>query len=410
MLASGLAALYAYLPGANPTLAATAGSSMLDRCLLRLAPYPAKRRLITAGQFSAHLSARSNDSLSQSAITGAGNRIIQTARWRSGSNPNYTATALIDGQRFIWAACFNSRSVTQLNASQGTTASFDAGSGMSPLDVAYDATRNRLVVASADQEAHFSVIDLNRSGEVIARYALAPSAGQVPCDGGAQGVAVDAHGDYWFTLAYSGQTGRGAVVKVNGKTLQPALVVKDLTPAAPLEGLSNPNGIVTGDDGRNIYTFSDTGRAHHFDLDGTLLRTFTTVSTGYRGAVRGRDMWVAAWYAPKPGEYNLTRIDLNTGERTLHTCIPLANSAAIDERGRVWVAGDAGLSVNESDGSLLAAGSFDASLNGLAIGDGCAYTTAYAYASGNEDSLLRFTLAGPRIRIPAILFSGGTSP
>ncbi len=42
-------------------------------------------------------------------------------------------------------------------------------------------------------------------------------------------------------------------------------------------------------------------------------------------------MWVAAWYAPKPGECNLTRIDLNTGERTLHTCIPLANSAAIDE-------------------------------------------------------------------------------
>ncbi len=97
------------------------------------------------------------------------------------------------------------------------------------------------------------------------------------------------------------------------------LILKDIAPSELLEkGITNPNGIVTDDAGKRIFVFSDTGLAHQFDLDGNLLNLYQTISTGYRGVVRGDDLWVVAW--SEPGA--LAHIHLPTGARTVHPCVP----------------------------------------------------------------------------------------
>ena len=390
-------------------------SSPADRYLRYLAPYPAKRRLLLEGAVHQPepLLAAGGDTLQPPPLAGA--RILQSGRWKSGAHPNYSATAVVDGERLVWAACYNSRTVTQVNVTRNTTASFGPFPGIRPLDVAYDAQRRRLVVASADHpnvpreagQARMIVLDLANRGSIMAELDLALHANQGPCNGGAQGVTIDARGDYWFSLGYSGQLGRGAVIKIDGAALQTSLVVKDLAPNEPIEGLSNPNGIVTGAAQTTVFTFSDTGVAHQFDLDGNLLNRYTTVTTGYRGAVHGSDLWVAAW-TKHPGA--IARVDLNTGHREIYPCAPLANSVVVDGENRVWVAGDEGLSVSDYAGYLIAHESFGAYLNGLVYADGHVFSTSYAYEWQYEDSMLRFALGKPQVRLPVVLLEPGGAP
>ena len=350
-----------------------------------LVPFPGKRALLSGSQsdLGAVLQAAS---VRLPPVSSTANQIVQVTEWPVGSYPNYCDAAIVGQRHFIWVASFGAELVTRIDAKSGSTLKLPTGVGTLPLDVAYDRERNRVVVASADDEATMVVLD--SKGNTLARKKLVQGTGQGLSDGGAQGVAVDAQGDYWFSLAYHGADLRGVVVKVDGDTLETSLRIKDV-------GLHNPNGILFVKSEPYILALSDNGVAHQFGLDGTLQRVLDTVSVGYRGAVSGDQLWVAAWSAGG----QMARVDLKSGFRDILPCVPLANSVAVDNQRRVWVAGDAGISVSDQAGALLAVSPSPSYSNGLTSLSGSTYHTV------RQARLNQVAIVSPRVRLPSILLS-----
>ena len=207
-------------------------------------------------------------------------------------------------------------------------------------------------MASADDMARLIVLD--STGSIIDTMALAEVTGQGTSQGGAQGITIDGEGNYWVALAYCGKPNQGVLVKLSGETLEILAVIKNM-------GLHNPNGIINSEDGKTIFAFSDNGWAQQFDLQGKLQATIGTLPAGYRGTVRGRDLWVTGWLASG----RMIKHNLDTNEQYQYPCAPLGNSIKLDADGYVWVAGDGGVSVSTPDGQLLEVWFPGAYTNGL---------------------------------------------
>lgn len=331
-------------------------SDELQAILDYLAPYPWKQRILLEEYLHwgpqspvfMRLSAQAREIASPSAA----NVIDPLASWNVGRQPNYTDGYVAEGVNHILVACFDSHIVNHVNTATGVVTELDTGPDTNPLDVAYDEERNRVVVASADVKGQLIVLD--STGSIIETIALADVTSQGTSYGGAQGVIIDADGNYWVTLAYYGLQNKGALVKLSGETLEVLAVIKNV-------GLNNPNGITTSEDGQMVFAFSDNGFAQQFDLEGTLQATIETLPLGYRGTVRGDDLWVTGWLA----EGSMIKYNLKTHQRSRFPCAPLGNSIKVDADGYVWVAGDGGVSVSTPDGQLMAVQSFGAYTNGL---------------------------------------------
>ena len=354
-----------------------------------LRPFPGKRALLATRQLD-------SDGIVQDATsilpTMSTTRIVQVTEWPVGAYPNYCDSAVVGNRQYVWVASFGAGVVTRIDALSGAIVHLPTGPGTLPLDVAYDSSRKRVVVASADDEATMVVLD--SLGNTVVRKRLVEGIGQGLSDGGAQGVAVDSEGDYWFSLAYFGAAPKGVVVKVDGDTLEPVLHIKDV-------GLNNPNGILFAPVGPYILALSDNGVAHQFGIDGTLLNVLETTPVGYRGDVRGKMLWVASWSA----DGQMARVDLSTGQRQLLPCVPLANSVTVDNQGRIWVAGDAGASVSAPDGTLLAMSPVHTYSNGLTTLSSRVYLTSHPNRSKGVYRLNQVTLLSPRVRIPTVFVS-----
>ena len=80
--------------------------------------------------------------------------------------------------------CFN-----KINILSDETVRLDTGQNTNPLDVVYDEARKRVVVASADEEAHIIIFD--SADKKVRSVPLAGFVGQGKSIGGAQGVTVD---------------------------------------------------------------------------------------------------------------------------------------------------------------------------------------------------------------------------
>jgi DNA-binding beta-propeller fold protein YncE len=356
-----------------------------------LAPYPGRQALLQQ--------ALSIDSAQQAGVAGlaealaasvqgapplppANRRLASLRSWQIGDGPNYSHGATIDGRAQVWAACFVSGVVSATDVAADRVTHYKTGPATNPLDVTYDAARRRVVVASADNKAKMVVFDAAYS--IIATLDLVSLLDQGESRGGAQGVTVDAAGDYWFALAYYSQWGKGVLVKLDGETLEPRLIVRDI-------GINNPNGIVTNPAGDRIFAFADNGFGYELDLDGNVLREHPTVFLGYRGTVVDDELWVCGWLPAG----RMARIDLVSGARREFPCIPLANSVQVDATGHVWVAGDAGVSVSNRQGELLAVGAFGAFTNGLSVLGDQAFLVSYdSRLHHATDDLIFMPLAG----------------
>lgn len=315
----------------------------------------------------------------------AADSVLQTGQWPVGLMPNYTCPARFGGSDAVLVACYASAAVYRIFPGSDQVDALSTGAGTSPLDVAHDAARHRILVASADLDAH--LIILSASGRRVKTLALAREIGQGLSQGGAQGVTIDGEGNYWVALAYHGVPLGGVVVMVDAAELKPRLILHD-------QGMNNPNGIVTAPDGGSIIAMSDHGKAHRFSLAGELTHVYDTVLAGYRGAVIQNELWVCGWLP----EGRMVRVNLNTGRRVEFDCVPLANSIAVDDNDLVWVAGDAGVSISTRQGELLALEPVGASANGLSIVDGVAHFVTY-------DSLLRAALHGARRNVLPVVRS-----
>lgn len=360
---------------------------------LRLNRRSALRRFAVAGisllacRARRPLSANAQDTMP--AGPNATQEIAQLRGWPIGAYPNYCDSAIVGQQHYVWVACFNDAGITRVDVLTGDTDRFATGDATRPLDVAYDAKRDRVAVASADDAGTLIVLD--GQGRIVGRRELAYGTEQGLSTGGAQGVAVDAEGDYWISLAYDGMDGMGVVTKVSGATLEPVLNIKNVD-------LYNPNGVICVDDSSSVFVLSNNGVAHEFGTDGSLRRTLKTVQTGYRGAAKHGTLWVGSW--SQKGE--LARVSLKTGQRDIFPCVPLANSVVIDPHDRVWVAGDAGVSVSDISGFLLAVSSTDSYANGLTSVGGDTFHVTQLHDSG---WLKRLALVNARIRLPGIFSS-----
>ena len=355
----------------------------------RLLPYPGKREIIDAMGDSISIEAATLPQIPPNV-----NRILEVSEWNVGHFPNYSDSAYVDNRPYVWVAAFGNRTVTSLNVEKNMATALQTGEGTLPLDVAYDHSRNRVVVASADDGATMIVLDT--LGNTLIRKRLSNLTGQGLSVGGAQGVAVDGDGNYWLALAYHGLGSHGVVVKIDGTSHKLLLLIKDVY-------LHNPNGLLYVDDGRYILALSDNGVAHQFSLDGTLQRVLKTVHIGYRGTVSRGKLWVASWSST--GE--MVEIDLKTEERKVHFCVPLANSICIDHNDHIWVAGDAGLSVSTSDGSLLTMTSNPSFSNGLTtIGGKTFHVTSEVSPNTDSNTLKQVALVSKRVHLPG-LFSAG---
>lgn len=376
----------------QPTLAAVMYG--LDANDPRFLPFPGKRQLLLDGDTTSQV--RSSTAIFPSPPFDKPS-IYPIAEWNTGHYPNYSDSAYVDGKPYVWVATFGDRSITQLDVRSGTTTSFNTGIGTLPLEVAYDSKRNRIVVASADDQAIMIVLDTQ--GNVIKQLSLTALTGLEPSIGGAQGVVVDNEGNYWFTLAYHDTGPHGVVVKIDGGTHTAKFVIKN-------SGLHNPNGIIFIDDGPYVLVLSDNGYAHQFDMDGNPQRQLTTINVGYRGYVHNGQFWVTSWSSY--GE--MVRIDLETEERQLFPCIPFANSVHVDHNGLVWVAGDAGLSVSNNEGKLLTIASTSGFANGLTAIDGKVFhATSEQSTDDGTHTMTQVAVVNVRSLVPSILSSQAAS-
>ncbi len=140
---------------------------------------------------------------------------------------------------------------------------------------------------------------------------------------------------------------------------------------------------------------SEVGVAHCFGLGGDLQHVLPTINVGYRGAIRGSDLWVASW--SPVGE--MSRTNLRTGERSVFNCTPLANSVVVDEYERVWVAGDTGVSVSDRRGKMFATMPSATYANGLTSLRGRTFHVTHA---GRQGWLKELGLVTARAHLPAL--------
>lgn len=378
------------LAGARPAVAvaqdqtATPLSPELARYLL---PNPAKAALLNGNP---GLLARMNAALAGAPtltvpeMLATTDTLLQTGQWPIGLMPNYTCPARFGDAQAVLVACYASAAVYRIFIGSNKIDVLPTGDATNPLDVAYDAARFRILVASADMAGKLIIV--GALGNHVKTLALTETTKLGPSDGGAQGVTIDGEGNYWVALAYHGVPNGGVLVKVSGETMRPMLVVAD-------QGMNNPNGIITTPDGASIIVMSDNGAAQRFDLAGKRTHVYHTVGSGYRGAVVDNELWVCGFQDPGV----MARINLKNGRRTVFPCVPLANSVAVDGNGLVWVAGDAGVSISTRQGKLLAMETVGAFANGLSIVAGAAHFVTY-------DSRLRAALHAERRNIlPAVL-------
>jgi sugar lactone lactonase YvrE len=254
--------------------------------------------------------------------------------------------------------------------------------------VAYDRHHNRTVASSADVSGMMAVMD--SSGTILELQQLALLTDQGPSFGGAQGVAVDSDGNYWFALSYydAQREGRGVVLKLDGRTFALLRAIQDV-------GLENPNGLLYSEPDDVIVALSETGIAHCFDRDGNLMQVLPTVNVGYRGAISRGELWVAGWLQ----EGQMSRTNLASGERTLFACTPLANSVAVDDEERVWVAGDTGVSVSARNGRPIASLASDYYANGLTSLNGRTFHVSQVERQG---WLRELALVSPEAHLPSL--------
>lgn len=342
--------------------------TVIDKTLKYFSPYPGKQEIILNeykryGQESPILKL-----LFDSQLEGLENEPPHEIRfvksWPTDNSPNYTEGFVDTDKEYVLVACWGDMTVNKINILSDETVKLDTGQNTNPLDVVYDEARKRVVVASADEEAHIIIFD--SADKKVRSVPLAGFVGQGKSIGGAQGVTVDREGNYWAALAYCGVENQGVVVKMDGDTLDPLLIIKDV-------GLNNPNGITTSEDGITIFAFSDNGFAQQFNTDGKLERVIETLPFGYRGTVRGDNLWVTGWLP----EGKMIRYNLKTGEKTQFPCIPLGNSVKVDSAGYIWVAGDAGISVSDPEGKLLTTQPLGLPTNGLTTIDDKVFLVSY---------------------------------
>ena len=174
------------------------------------------------------------------------------------------------------------------------------GNGTYPLDVAYDAARHRILVASADLGRPAGHPEFHRPARKD--VGVGTETDQGSSDGGAQGVTVDGEGNYWVTLPYHNIPVGGVVIKIDAVEMKPRLILRDL-------GMNNPNGIVTSPDGASIIVMSGPRQSPSLQPGGrTHARLpYCTGRLSRRGVQN--ELWVCGWLAPG----RMVRINLKNG-------------------------------------------------------------------------------------------------